>query len=230
MTPENIFLDTLEDLRIRCHLRASEYDMVQASGLMRRLLMDSAPLWSRANRTWRLKVTVEWSRTRVAYKTDSGRGYWIPALWLDPMLGELKEFTSPTLVVEGPDRTLVPAAPDATPLKLVLRTGNLQAFLRYEAIRPGSVRDETPHDNGPITVGQLIKHYANREGGVHYDESPADESTIEDIRLTSDEPLRHTILSAGRIVCRAMEPLAAALLLADRPWPTGLAPMPAKNP
>jgi hypothetical protein len=44
MNPQHLFLDTLEDLRRRTDLRATEYDMVQAAGLPRRLLLDDTPV------------------------------------------------------------------------------------------------------------------------------------------------------------------------------------------
>lgn len=39
-----VFLETVEDLRARCSLTATEYDAVQASGLLRRLLTDGTPV------------------------------------------------------------------------------------------------------------------------------------------------------------------------------------------
>jgi hypothetical protein len=195
MTPDDVFLATLEDLRLRCRLDASEYDMVQAAGLLRRLLLDGVPLWTRANRGVKLKIDAQWSRLRVAHDSASGELAWVPGLWLDPVLQDLalRSLTGP----EKDQRT----------------SGNLQKFLQHQTV----IRGEST-----VTIRELISHYANSEGGVHYDEGTADNALIEDIRLHWDEPLRHTLLAASRIVVRAFEPLAAAVLLKGRPWPAGL--------
>ena len=39
-----LLIDTVEDLRSRTGLRATEYDVTQAAGLIRRLLIDTYPL------------------------------------------------------------------------------------------------------------------------------------------------------------------------------------------
>jgi hypothetical protein len=44
-----MFLDTMEDLRRRSDLRASEYEMVQSAGLVRRLIVDSPRLADQVN-------------------------------------------------------------------------------------------------------------------------------------------------------------------------------------
>lgn len=200
MTPDDVFLATLEDLRLRCRLDASEYDMIQAAGLLRRLLLDSVPLWTRVNREVKLKLTAEWSRGRVAHHSVSGDGAWIPGLWLDPVLHDLwaRDLDIPGVPVSAAD---------------FRESGNLQAFLQHETVLG---------EDGTVSIQELITHYANREGGVHYDEGAAKNPLIEDIRQAADEPLRHTLLAASRIVVRAFEPLAAAVHLKNRHWPAGL--------
>jgi hypothetical protein len=89
---------------------------------------------------------------------------------------------------------------------------SLDGFLAHGAI----VRDDST-----VTVKELIKHYANREGGVHYDGTPAT-PLIEDIRVESEEALRLTVLSVGRVAYRGLEPLASAVMLSGRPGPFGL--------
>ncbi len=40
LTAEQLFLDTVEDLRRRSAIGAQRYDMIQSAGLVRRLLVD----------------------------------------------------------------------------------------------------------------------------------------------------------------------------------------------
>jgi hypothetical protein len=199
VTPENLFIDTLEDLRRRTDLRASEYDMVQAAGLVRRLLIDGNPLYAPINRGFRLKLKFRWGRLRVATAARNGSA-WVPGGWLDPTLADLH----PSLQNDEAQKTLRENPP---------HEGTLHRFLDHDPILRGEDR---------VTVRELIKHYANREGGVHYDDSPPDSTLLDDVRAESEEALRLTVLAAGRIVYRGLEPLAAAVMLAERPGPFGL--------
>lgn len=65
------FIETVEDLRRRCDLRATEYDMVQAAGLIRRLLIDGTSLWVQVNRSFKTKPTVEWANMRTMVRADT---------------------------------------------------------------------------------------------------------------------------------------------------------------
>lgn len=80
MRLEDAFLDTVEDLRRRCDLRASEYDLVQAAGLLRRLLIDEKRLWELVNRRHRVRIECVWTRIGVYNALADGRPVRVP--WL----------------------------------------------------------------------------------------------------------------------------------------------------
>lgn len=76
----NVFLETVEDLRARCSLTATEYDAVQASGLLRRLLTDGQAVAPRFIAAWELRPpTYRWMS---AYHGD------VSSLLLDPEISE----------------------------------------------------------------------------------------------------------------------------------------------
>jgi hypothetical protein len=198
---DDLFLDTLEDLRRRCDLRASEYDMVQVAGLVRRLLFDGLPLWVEANKTHRVKPVYEWSRLRVSVGgIDGQHSAWVSMQWLDPMLNDLllrKRLPPDEETAEFP-------AP---------RTGNINNFSQYEVI---------VKDGEGVTVSELVTHYANREGGVHYDSKPPKSQILSSLLRGQDLALRLTVLAIGRIAHRALEPLAARIALSRNPHPYGI--------
>ncbi|MEW2444840.1 hypothetical protein [Micromonospora marina] len=201
MGPEDLFLDTLEDLRRRCDLRASEYDMVQVAGLVRRLLLDGQRLWVEANKAHRVKPICSWSTVQVVAGTHDGEAACISMHWLDPMLEEL-------LLL----RTDLPADVERASLAPPSRD-KMDKFLKYHVVVAGKQN---------VTVEQLVTHYANREGGVHYDPTPPDSPLLGALRGDHDHALRLTVLAIGRIVHRALEPLAALTVLARNPRPYGL--------
>lgn len=202
MTPEDLLLDTMRDLRHRTDLRASEYDMVQASGLIRRLLLDgSGSLVHRVNRRFRMKFTCRWGRLNVAVAARGGAA-WVPMHWLDPDLYLLRTAAMPR---EGVDA--MPEIPEP-------REGTLRQFMGSAVVRG----DGSQH----VRVDQLLGHYANREGGVHHGVGPADSALLEAVRCESEEALRLTVLASARIIYRALEPLAAVASLIDEPHPKGL--------
>jgi hypothetical protein len=201
-----LFVETIEDLRQRCDLRASEYDMVQASGLIRRLLMDGSALWIQVNRNLRIQPVVEWAVVRTLVRAKTDEGVMLPGLALDPVIARAM------LAVNFPNN-------DGSGVEKAVRSGNVDKFLGSQVI-------DRHHPDGvkqTATVRDLIKHYANREGGVHY--GPGGKSTnefIEQIRDFADEDLRRTVVACGRIILRALEPIAVAVTLKDKPWPVGL--------
>ncbi len=197
MNFDNLFVDTVEDLRRRCHLRASEYDMVQAAGLIRRLTIDKHSLWELVNREHRLVIQCVWNDVAVAHRS----GAFISTLWLDPALWEVKA----DAIVPAELRTELPSA---------VRTSSIPQFLKAVVVS---------RELAEVSVHQLVKHYANREGGVHYDAArAADSPLLEDVRGDGDEALRLTVVAIGRVLVRALEPLVARVLLARRPHPHGL--------
>ena len=206
MEAEALFVETVEDLRKRCDLRASEYDMVQASGLIRRLLMDGPPLWHAVNKTYKTKPLFRWVPMRAAVRGDLSQNVMAAGLAFDPVIAEAMA----TLTGEQEEHELV---------EFARQSGNHDKFLATKVVDRLGTRDVQQS----ATVRDLIKHYANREGGVHHD--PGGKSTnefIEQIRHFADEDLRRTLLACGRIVVRTLEPMAAALMLKDTPWPMGL--------
>ena len=207
MDAEALFVETVEDLRRRCDLRGTEYDMVQASGLIRRLLMDASPLWHQVNREFRSKPPiVEWMPIRMVVRAKLDAQVMAPGLMLDP-------------VIASAMTTLSGSEEDRGMLDLARRSGTFEQFLSSKVID----RQVAGQPRQVATVRDLIRHYANREGGVHHD--PGGKSTndfIEEIRDFADEDLRLIIVACGRIIVRALEPMAAALTLKDIPWPAGL--------
>lgn len=202
----DVFIETIEDLRARCDLRASEYDMVQAAGLIRRLLIDGTPLWTQINRDIRSSIEFEWMTVRKMATGNIDAQVMTPGLALDPVLFRAliqNKITDPDV-----RRELLAIPP---------HTGNVEKFLKSPVV-------DTKGENGmvEVSVRELIKHYANREGGVHYGAGQSENSILEDSRRFADEDFRYTILACGRIVYRTLEPLAAAALLRNVPWPKGL--------
>lgn len=194
-----LFLDTMGDLRRRTDLRATEYDVVQSAGLVRRLVLDQQPLLHKVNRELRFKPELSWSRVRIAVPADNG-SVWVPLLWLDPVLGaRLLERVQAALGHAGDHP--------------VVWDGNLDAFLKH----PVMLRD-----GRELTVQVLLRHYANREGGVHHDDRPPDSDLLGDVLAQSEEAARLTALACTRIIYRALEPLAVALHLRANDYPAGL--------
>ena len=200
------FVETVEDLRRRCDLRASEYDMVQAAGLIRRLLIDNNSLWDQANREIKSRPTVEWISAHRIVETRPDAQVMTSALALDPVL-----FRAVVESIE-PDKTKRAEIFENPP-----RSGTFDDFLKW-----GVIVKRIDDEWKPVSVRELVKHYANREGGVHFGQGKSSHPILEEIREFADEDLRRTILACGRITYRAMEPLAAALLLRDVAWPIGL--------
>ncbi|MFC7572005.1 hypothetical protein ACFQX8_05870 [Klenkia terrae] len=124
----------------------------------------------------------------------------MPGSWLDPILLDLHP--------EMQSEELRRVNADSPPWE-----GTLQQFLSHDTLVRGDEK---------VTIRELIKHYANREGGVHYDAAPPEKELLAHLRAESESALRLTVLAAGRIIYRGLEPLAAAVMLAERPGPFGL--------
>ncbi|MFF0281780.1 hypothetical protein ACFYSW_15850 [Rhodococcus aetherivorans] len=203
MTPEMLFVETVEDLRRRCDLRATEYDVIQASGLLRRLLIDGNPLLSAV--TARAKPTFTWSKSRLGVglgDTSSLAFALVAGLYFDPILTEVQVDISG--LREDPPR------------RMATETGSTKEFLNKTVIE---VQSGHPQATGhaDVTVRDLIKHFANREGGVHFGPGgKSTNSTLEAMRGQADQQLRDTLAGVGRVAVRALEPLAAAVVLESR--------------
>jgi len=179
-----VFIDTVDDLRKRSILRGTDYDAVQAAGLMRRLLLDDKKLIHRANKLTKAKIEFRWHPIMVL-----GTPRLVVATpMVDPVVGR------PALLAYGLAEKV--GAP---------RFGNIDAFLRMTVVRYGGGANA-------VTAGQLIAHYANRMGGVHVDmdrtvDNPALKEALEEI----PDQLRAIIASLGRVTVAGLDPLAATL-------------------
>lgn len=196
MTPQEVFLETMRDLRHRTDLQASDYDITQASGLIRRLLLDGgSPLVHTINREHRLKLACEWGTLSV----DTGYA-WASMLWLDP---ELYKIRVSTLDLTNTEHEVL------TPLGI----GSLDKFLRTTVISDAS---------NSVSAKGLITHYANREGGVHHSTTPTHDPLIRDVRHKSPDALSLTALACCRIVYQSLEPLAMMVKVSGDPHPIGI--------
>lgn len=205
MKAEDLFLETMEDLRRRADLRASEYDMVQVAGLLRRLLLDAERVTDAVNRQYRYQPVCRWS----AVDTATPRGVYLPRLWLDPLLWEVYLEVAMPAEARQELKTLG---------VLQAQEGSLQQFLAYKVVReapPATPGGDVAQVKSPptATVRDLIRHFAHREGGVHYGSGETEHPLLQRVRHSDDMPLRLTLLAAGRIVHRALEPLAVRVAL-----------------
>ena len=179
-----IFIGTVEDLRYRSRLSAPEYDVVQASGLIRRLLIDGTALVP--------GVIKELDLPQPRYEWASIYQGAVAGAMLDATL--VRSLSQERLTGPG--------------LK-VIHSGALAEFLAYKVTHISI--------DGGITVKDLVKHFANGEGGVHFGSlrepvPPRLGALLED---PSYAPLLlDTIAAIGRVVCDA---LAAAVAIAAHP-------------
>ncbi|WP_297625280.1 hypothetical protein [Nocardia sp.] len=210
---DSIFIETIEDLRRRSDLRASEYDMVQASGLIRRLLIDQPQLWTEVNRTFKTKPVLHWIGMCFLTEETVESQVAVAGLMLDPVIAEAM-----IAVNYSPDKR------DFMTKFMGFQhvEGNIQRFLSHKVlIRMSGGDPSIPQESASVL--DLIKHYANCEGGVHYD--PVGRSAndlILEIKEAADQNLRLTIVACSRIILRALEPMAAATMLKAARWPAGL--------
>ncbi|MGV1005147.1 MAG: hypothetical protein ACOYEV_10390 [Candidatus Nanopelagicales bacterium] len=195
---DRLFLETVRDLRSRTDLAASEYDLRQAAGLIRRLCLDKEyPLIDLVLEAHPLVLTCEWGRLRVATPAANGLT-WVPMLWLDPLLYQLQNQRHPELATRAHE--------------LAPHTGPLEEFLKTDLlIRDGS----------STTPAAIVSDYANRRGGVHYDPRDPRDPLLSDVRAKSSRSLDLTMLAIGRIVYQAIEPLAARVFVSREVHPFG---------
>lgn len=81
MDVRQLFLDTLADLRHRSSADAKEYDLVQAAGLLRRLLVDGQRLIDQVNREHRMRLAFV---VNTPPERSAGATLWARADGLDP--------------------------------------------------------------------------------------------------------------------------------------------------
>jgi hypothetical protein len=96
------------------------------------------------------------------------------------------------------------------------RCGDLQKFLaeRVVQVAPGAGAPIPDDPDGIVTVVELVSHYANRLGGVHYDPTPGKAVLVKALEQSAID-LNLTMSAIGRIVIRALDPLAARLFMND---------------
>lgn len=133
------FIDTLDDLRKRSVFTATEYDTVQAAGLMRRLILDQDKLMHQANRDVAMKITFHWY---PVHWMGAGR-FVIAAPHLDPTLGSVDRLGDSIEMRSGKVDNLLAWG--------VLRYGGHQESLKagrlisYYANRLGGVHSDNRH-------------------------------------------------------------------------------------
>lgn len=189
MDPRSAFIATVEDLRSRSALTASEYDRTQAAGLIRRLVLDGQRLMDHANRTARLKIECEW---HSIYRLTPG-GFWIWDLQTDPAM------YSTYLAGEG--------VADLSVLSRAPKRVKIGKFMREPVIIRKTDQSLSP-DGEHVTVHAIIDEFANRRGGVHIDTARSTDPLLS-LALTAPSFVHVALGVIGRVITRALEPLVA---------------------
>lgn len=73
-------------------------------------------------------------------------------------------------------------------------------------------------DEAHVTVRDLVKHFAHREGGVHYDGDFADNALLTRLMESDRRAMDLTMLALGRVVLHALEPLAYKIMIDLAGW------------
>lgn len=181
MEQDSLFVFALEDLRHRCSLTASEYDMVRAAGLMRLLVLDR--VGDRHARSLGLTPEANWLQVHRVHNLGDAQ-YEIATPYMDPVLSlelGLKRF----LETE----------------KDLLKSGSIERFLSRDVVaeRSGGTTSRR------ASFADLIRHFANHEGGVHIGRQ-SKQTLLMDLREHLGDDLRLLLVIAGRIIYRALEP------------------------
>lgn len=207
---DELFLETMEDLRKRSDLRAPKYDMVQSAGLVRRLIVDGRRLADEVNRGPRLPIRFFVGSMWVCVKATPPP-IWGQGPWLDPLLVELKDwdFTQQLTASGAP-------APD---MGGPPRPRSRDEFLRYAPFASAAKEDGSDTE---ATVLDIITMYANQLGGVHWDPAKVKHPLLRELLAIDEAYLRQTMVAIGRTVYRALEPLAYYVILSQREHPFGL--------
>lgn len=196
------FIETVEDLRVRSSLTSTSYDAIQASGLIRRLLMDGGAVGDRAvrelgDRGWIDAVPVaEWGTGSVLRSSDRGL-VWVATHTLDPTLLE------PSFNLRK--------NPDA--LKPWIERGSPGNLLKARVLLPNE------HESLPaVNAHSLVKHFAIALGGVHHGDktrAPVPELLARAIDGAMPD-LLWVLRALGRIIVRAYEPLVCSAIINGR--------------
>lgn len=196
-----VFVDTVEDLRVRTRLNASEYDVAQGAGLLRRLLTDGTPLGPTLAKAAGFTPTFEWYAAYQGADEDASLRYAIDPVVVDAMLsvGQMKGS----------------ASDHGNHLANAVRRGSHHDLLATPFFGTG-----TPE----ITLKWLVRHLAHDEGGVHVGMSKDTPERLRRVYEADRRLLMWTMTALGRVVVRAYEPLVFHLVRIDPHY--GIAPVP----
>ncbi len=154
-----LFVETVEDLRIRSSLTSSPYDAIQAAGLMRRLLLDEQAVGPRSESALRTRgwysegASFSWTLVMVLDGTARESPAPLIGAMLDPSLSEARFRAARDPLLDFWQET-------------VLRTGPARDLLNLPL-----VWGQTGDAPAVITTRELIRHLAHAMGGVHHGQS-----------------------------------------------------------
>lgn len=172
----SIFASTVEDLRNRSRYTASEYDAIQASGLLRRLLIDGTAIAPQAVKLLGLD--------QPRYE------------WASVYMGEAANALFDPTLLKSLGRALFEQEPS---MNQAVRTGGLDEFLAYQVASPtheGSVTVRDLIKHFAIVEGGV--HYGQAWNQV----PPRLQTLLSD--PVYRERLRETLAAIGRIVSSAL--------------------------
>lgn len=181
------FIESVEDLRTRSSVMATSYDVTQAAGITRRLLLDGRPLAVSARTFLRCDPPVyTWTRDMyTGWDGEVGWGYIVSGHNFDPALA-----------------TAVLPAEHCSPSPS-LTSGGVSDLLAARVVESGSDADQH------LTVRDFVSWLASDEGGVHFamfNDSARRERLVHAMDTTPSH-IRWTMIAIGRVVARGLEPL-----------------------
>ena len=195
----HIFVETLEDLRRRSSLTATDYDLVQAAGLLRRLLLDGNPLGPKVCKELGISAQFRWN---MMYLTRPG----YMSIWpsFDP------ELATEALIARG-------AKSDTGIFGLQVTEGDHAKLLATDAFEKLADHGGSLSSRETVTLAQYITQVANDEGGVHFGMARPDRKhAVVSDALGSDLRQNLWILAAvGRVVVRGYERAVARIVFSD---------------
>lgn len=197
LSPEDAyFIDNIDDLRRLSGFRITDYSITQLASVLRRLLLDSRPLWVRANSRHHLDIKIAhvmgW-QLRTG-ESDTRPNYMVSGYHLDP---EVAQTICPEYLAPDPLRS---RPQDFLQERIALSNGH------------------PLNDEGRVTIAELIRYFAHNAGGVHYDGRPPSDPFFAALVAADLRSLQLTLLAVGRVVYRALEPLALQIATDETGW------------
>lgn len=193
----DVFLGTMDDLAYSSRYRAGEYEAARAAALTRRLLFDQKSLYDRVARGRNLSFSAEIGELTVARELALG-DVWTRGALIDPTINRVG-VEQIEAVIRGrltPDSELV----------LTTRTVDRDGLARTRVA--GLFRSEQV-----ATVRDLVRLYANHLGGVHLEMEKSPNELLLALREHDPSLVRQMMLAVGRVVHRALDPLATLLTM-----------------